>query len=506
MQTLRRNSLAAAVIAGLAFSSACAVGPKYAKPSVPAPPGYHEQLPEYFKETPGWKASQPSDQVSKGNWWEIFKDPQLNALEQQVSVSNLTIAQDEAVYRESRALVQEARAGLYPTVTGSIGVTGSRSSADRGAFPFSTPPSADIPLTGAVSWVPDLWGQIRKEIAQSVSNAQVSAAQLENARLSLQAELALDYFGLRGQDRERRLLDDTVTAYQRALELTRDRFAQGVASRLDVTQAQTQLETTRAQATDTDVQRAAYEHAIAVLIGKPPAEFSIPRTPLEEPPPPIPGALPSQLLERRPDIAAAERQVAAANQQIGIAITAFYPTVTLSASAGFEGSTLVNWLTWPSRFFSIGPTLSELFYDAGRRKAVTAEARAAYDATVANYRQTVLTAFQQVEDNLAGLRILQQEAGQEDAAVKAAEDSLSLSLVQYRGGVTSYLQVITAQEAALQNESTAVSLLTRRVTSSVSLIQALGGSWNVAQLPTADQITAANPAPASGKGAVASTR
>ena len=488
------KSAAVALLGLWLGTTACMVGPKYAKPSAPAPPAYREQLPAYFKETPGWKASQPSDQASKGNWWEIFKDSQLNALEEQVNVSNFTIAQDEAVYREARALVQEARAGLYPTVTGSIAVTGQRASANRGgAAGFSPSATADIPLTGAVSWVPDLWGQIHKEIEQSISNAQVSAAQLENARLSLQAELALDYFQLRGLDRERRLLDDTVTAYQHALELTEDRFRQGVASRIDVVQAQTQVETTRAEATETDVERATFEHAIAVLTGKPPAELTIPRTPLEAPPPPIPGVLPSELLERRPDVAAAERQMASANEQIGIAMAAFYPTVSLSASGGFEGSSLVNWLTWPSRFFAIGPSLSQLFYDAGRRRAVTAEAQAAYDATVANYRQNVLTAFQQVEDNLAALRILQQEAEQEDAAVKAAEEALSLALIQYRGGVTSYLQVITAQEAALQNESAAVSLLTRRVTSSVSLVQALGGAWSVAQLPTAGQITASNP-------------
>jgi len=495
---VRLRNVAALTIFGLWLATtACMVGTKYTKPPAPAPAAFKEPLPEYFKETPGWKQSEPADQTAKGNWWEVFKDTQLNGLEEQVSVSNQTIAQDEALYKEARALVQEARAGLYPTVTGSVAVTGSRVSANRGGLNggFSPAANADIPLTGTASWVPDLWGNIHKTVEQSISNAQVSAAQLENARLSIQGELALDYFQLRGLDRERRLLDETVVAYQRALELTQDRFAQGVASRIDVVQAQTELETTRAQATETDVQRTALEHAIAVLTGKPPAEFSIPRTPLEQPPPPIPGALPSQLLERRPDIAAAERQVAAANSQIGIAMAAFYPTLSLTASGGFEGSSLVNWLTWPSRFFSIGPSLSQLFYDAGRRRAVTAEAQAAYDATVANYRQSVLTAFQQVEDNLAALRVLQQEAEQEDAAVKAAEESLSLALIQYRGGVTSYLQVITAQEAALQNESTAVSLLTRRMTASVSLVQALGGSWSVSQLPTPEQVSEKLPPP-----------
>jgi NodT family efflux transporter outer membrane factor (OMF) lipoprotein len=471
----------------------CMVGPKYAKPTVPAPASYREQPPPNFKEVPGWKLSAPGDQAPKGKWWEIFNDAVLNSLEEQVNVSNLTIVQDEALYREARALVQEARAGLYPTVTGSIAVTGSRASQNRGSGVINSSAAADIPLTGTVSWEPDLWGQIHKTIEQSIDNAQVSAAQLENARLSMQTDLALDYMQLRGLDREQRLLEQTVAAYQTALELTENRFRQGVASRVDVTQAQTQLETTRAQETETGVLRAQYEHAIAILIGKAPAEFTVPAAPLEGPPPAIPGVLPSQLLERRPDIAGAERQVAAANEQIGIARAAFYPTVTLAASGGLEGSSLLNWLTWPSRFFSIGPTLTQLFYDAGRRKAVTAEAQAAYDATVANYRLSVLTAFQQVEDNLAALRILEQESGQEDAAVKAAEESLSLALIQYRGGVTSYLQVITAQEAALQAESTAVSLLTRRMTASVSLIQALGGGWNVSELPTASQVAEKSP-------------
>jgi NodT family efflux transporter outer membrane factor (OMF) lipoprotein len=481
------------------FLCGCMVGPRYVKPSVSAPVAYKEQPPAKFKEIQGWKPSQPSDQAPKGQWWDVLNDPQLNALEQQVNVSNLTIAQDEALYREARALVQMARAGLSPTVAGSTAVTGQRNSAIRGnnASGFVSSATSDIALTGTVSWVPDLWGQIHKTIEQSVDNAQLNAAELENARLSVQAELASDYLQLRGLDRERGLLDETVAGYERALELTQNRFNQGVSSKVDVTQAHAQLDTTRAQATEAGVQRAQLEHAIATLIGKAPAEFSIPPKALEGTPPAIPGVLPSQLLERRPDIASAERQVAAANAQIGIDMGAFYPTVSLSASGGLEGSSLLNWLTWPSRFFAIGPTLTQLFYDAGRRKAVTAEAQAAYDATVANYRLSVLTAFQQVEDNLAALRILEQEAGQVDAAVKASRDTLSLALIQYQGGVASYLQVITAQEAALQSESSAVNLLTRRMTATVNLIQALGGNWNASELPNAEQVVVRNP-PAAG--------
>lgn len=487
MAVVQRRAGLPAILGSMLFTTACMVGPNYVKPPVPAPPAFREQPPADFKEAPGWKQSAPNDQTAKGKWWEIFNDPQLNALEEQVNVSNLTIAQDEAVYREARALVQVARAGLYPTVSGSVGVSGVQTSAALAGARGSSA-IAEIPLGASASWVPDLWGNIHRTITQSVNNAQVSAAQLENARLSLQAELASDYMSLRGLDKEERLLEQTVGAYQKALELTQNRFNQGVAARSDITLALTQLYTTQAQATDTQVQRTQYEHAIAVLIGKPPEEFTIPVSPLEGPPPAIPGLVPSQLLERRPDIAAAERQVAAANEQIGIDIAAFYPTVSLSASGGLEGTSLLNWFTWPARFFAIGPTLTQLFYDAGRRRAVTAEAEAAYDATVDNYRQSVLTAFQQVEDNLAALRILETESGQEDSAVKAAEESLSLSLIQYQGGVNSYLQVITSQEAALQNESTAVSLLTRRMVASVNLVQALGGGWNVSELPTPSDV------------------
>jgi NodT family efflux transporter outer membrane factor (OMF) lipoprotein len=479
-------------VLGLALTTAaCTVGPKYVKPSVPAPAFYREELPANFKEQ-DWKVGEPNDQLTKGKWWEIFKDSELNTLEEQVNVSNQTVATAEAQFREARAVVQAARAGLYPTVSGSTSIIGQRSSAARpgGGTGFSLGAFADIPLAGSISWVPDLWGQIHKTVEAGVASAQLSAAQLENARLSLQAELALDYFQLRGLDGEKQLLDTTVSGYQRALDLTQNRFNQGVASQIDVVQAQTQLETTRAQATDTQVQRAQFEHAIAILIGKPPSELTLSAAAIGGQPPAIPGVVPSQLLERRPDVASAERQVASANAQIGIAKAAFYPTVTLSASAGFEGTSLLNWLTWPSRFFSLGPALAQTLFDGGRRRAVTAEAEAAYDTTVANYRQSVLTAFQQVEDDLAALRILDQESQEQSAAVTAAERSLALALTQYQGGVTAYLQVITAQAAALQNESTAVQLLTRRMTGSVDLIQALGGGWNISDLPTPEQIVA----------------
>ncbi len=487
---MKRKSLLAVLPLGLLIAGeGCTVGPKYARPSAPTPPAYHEPLPPNFKEE-GWKVGQPADQIKKGKWWEIFGDTQLNALEEQVNVSNQTIAAAEAQYRQARAAVQAARAGLYPTVTGGASMIGTQASSTlRGGGPGQGA-FADLALSGAATWVPDLWGQIHKTIESTAELAQVDAANLENARLSLQSELALDYFQLRGLDGQWQLLDNTVVAYQRALELTQNRFNQGVASQIDVVQAQTQLETTRAQATETRVARAQFEHAIAILMGKTPTDLTISVAGIAVQPPAIPGTLPSDLLERRPDIAANERQVASANAQIGIAQAAFYPTLSLSVSGGLEGTSLLNWFTWPSRFFSIGPSLSQLFYDAGRRRALTAEAQAAYDTTVANYRQTVLTAFQQVEDNLAALRILEQESREQDAAVAAAERSLSLALTQYQGGVTAYLQVITAQAAALQNESTAVGLLTRRMTASVSLIEALGGGWNASDLPTVDQLSA----------------
>jgi NodT family efflux transporter outer membrane factor (OMF) lipoprotein len=450
-------------------------------------------LPDNFKEMQGWKTSAPNDNAAKGKWWEIFEDPQLNALEEQASVSNQTIAAAEAQYRQARAVVKAARAGLYPTVTGNASVTGARSTSNRGAGAIPNSAAADLLLEGSVTWVPDLWGQIHKTVEGDVALAQVSAAELENARLSLQAELALDYFQLRGQDGQKQLLDSTVIAYARALELTQNRFAQGVASQIDVVQAQAQLETTRAESTDTQVQRAQFEHAIAILIGKSPSELTVSIAGIGKQPPPIPGALPSQLLERRPDIASAERQVASANAQIGVAMTAFYPTLTLGASAGLEGSSLLNWFNWPSRLFSLGPSLAQTFFDAGKRKAVTAEAQATYDATVANYRQSVLTAFQQVEDQLAALRYLDQETREQAAAVTAAERSLALALTQYQGGVTAYLQVITAQTVALQNEDTAIQLLTRRMVASVDLIEALGGGWNYSDLPSAGQILAKTP-------------
>jgi NodT family efflux transporter outer membrane factor (OMF) lipoprotein len=496
--TARACAFATIVVLTLA-TSACVVGPNYIKPAAVVAPAFKEPLPPNFKEVEGWKAGQPMDDLHKGKWWEVFNDPVLNGLEEQIDVSNQTLAAAEAQYRQSRAAIRVAHAGLGPTISSSPSLTGAMISANSGAtHGLPTIALADIDIPVSASWVPDLWGQVRRTIENATAAAQATAADLENARLSIQSEVALDYFQLRGQDAQKQLLDSTVTAYDQALRLTVNRYAQGVASQVDVAQAQTQLEQTRAQSTDTEVTRHTFEHAIAILIGKPPSQLTIPIIPVASPTTPvaanlpaIPGLIPSALLERRPDIAGNERRVVAANAQIGVAISAYYPTLSLGASGGIQSSSLLNLFTWPSRFWSLGPTFSETLFDFGRRRGVTEEVQAAYDITVANYRESVLTAFQNVEDQLSTLRILEQESRQQADAVRWAQRSLELANAQYTGGITTYLQVITAQTFALQNELTAVQLNTRRMTASVSLIQGLGGGWDTSQMPSAKDVTPA---------------
>jgi NodT family efflux transporter outer membrane factor (OMF) lipoprotein len=473
---------------GTALTTACLVGPNYVKPTTPNPPAFKEPPPASFAEANGWKVGEPRDGLLRGKWWEIFGDPELSALEEQIEPQNQNLAAAEAQYRGARAAIRVARAALYPTLGGGGSVTGNGTSGNLltshgTALNYAV---LDVPNAEA-TWTPDVWGQVRRNIESNVATAQSSAANIENVRLTLQSELALDYFMLHGLDGQKILLDNTTVAYEKALELTVNRYNQGVASQVDVAQAQTQLEQTRAQSTDTDVLRAQYEHAIAVLLGRPPSEFSVERAPIKVDPPSIPFGLPSELLERRPDVAGNERVVAAANAQIGVAKAAYYPVFTLGAGGGLEASSLLSLFTWPSRFWSLGPSVSETVYDAGRRRGVTEEAQAAYDTAVANYRQSVLTAYQQVEDNIAAMRVLELEAKQQANAVGYAERSLELANNQYTGGITTYLQVITAQEIALQNEVTAVLLKTRRMTSSVSLIQALGGGWD-GTLPTRDEV------------------
>jgi NodT family efflux transporter outer membrane factor (OMF) lipoprotein len=480
--------------AALAGMSGCVVGSNYVRPAVVAP--------EAFKEMQGWKIARPGDDTLRGPWWDAFGDPTLNDLESRVSVSNQTLAAAEATYRQATALVREARAAYFPTMTIGVGYTRSRPSSTLGTFSGTAVGSTGSVSTrgssGAsnffqlpidVAWAPDFWGRVRRSVESSQASAQASAGDLESARLSLQAELAEDYLQLRTLDAQQQLLKTTVEAYQRSLDLTRVRYTNGVASRVDVVQAEAQLETTRAQYMDVGVQRSQLEHAIALLVGQPASSFSLAAAPVAAAPPDIPIGVPSELLQRRPDIAAAERRVAAANAQIGVALAAFYPSITLSASAGFESSGIAQWLTWPSRFWSVGPGISQTVLDGGLRRAQTAQARAAYDASVANYRQTVLGAFQNVEDNLAALRILEEEARVQDAAVAAATQSVSLTTEQYRAGTVSYLNVITTQTIALADQVTAVQILGRRLSAAVLLVQALGGGWHAAELPSAQEVT-----------------
>jgi NodT family efflux transporter outer membrane factor (OMF) lipoprotein len=457
--------------------SGCEVGPKYHPPAVQAPPAY--------KEVGKWKPAQPNDQNLGGTWWTIFQDPLLDALELQVNVSNQNLKAADAQYQQARAVLRYNRAAYYPTVTTGPSATRTRVSSNR------PPPSSifdgitynDFVLPFDFSYQADVWGQVRRNVESYREQAQASAADLATVNLSMHADLALDYFQARSLDAEEQLLNSTVTQYEQALKLTESRFKGGTASEVEVQQAKTQLRTVQAAAIDVGVLRAQYEHAVAILIGKPPAEFSLPPLPLTAPPPPIPAGLPSELLERRPDIAAAERRVAAANAQIGVAKAAYYPVINLGASGGFESATITTLLTGPSGLWSVGGSAVMTVFDVGRRRALTDEARAAYDNQVAAYRQNVLTGFQQVEDNLAAVRILEDEARVQAEAVVAAQRSLELSIKRYKGGVTSYLEVITAQNAALTDEVTAVNILGRRMANTVLLIQALGGGWNRSNLP-----------------------
>jgi NodT family efflux transporter outer membrane factor (OMF) lipoprotein len=485
------------LVASVLMLNACTVGPKYSRPTVATPPAYKELAPSVTTPSGEWKTATPQDQSLRGKWWEIFGDPQLNALEERVDVSNQNLKVAEADFRQARDLVRINRSYYYPTI--SVGPTITAETTSKNApSPSGVAGKAvgDLVLPFDLSYEVDAWGRIRHTVEAARTGAQASAADLETVRLSLHAELAFDYFQVRGLDAQKKLLDSTVIAYQKALNLTTSRYNGGLAARAEVMQAETQLETTQAQDIDVDVERAQYEHAVALLVGEPASTFSIPPTPVAGPPPVIPVGLPSELLERRPDISAAERRVAAANAGIGVAQSAFYPTLLLSAVGGFEGDSIVNWFSWPSHLWAVGPSLVETLYDAGRRHAVSDQAWAAYDANVAAYRQNVLTAFQEVEDNLAALRTLDAESRKQDQAVQAAERSLELSMNRYRGGLVTYFEVITAQSIALIDERTAVDILTRRMSSSVLLIKALGGGWNASTLP---QITGKEPiAPRSG--------
>jgi len=454
----------AAGILALALA-ACAVGPDYQRPEAVVSAAY--------KEAVGWKTAEPRDEASRGDWWEIFGDPQLSALIASIDFSNQNVLLAEARFRQAQAFAAQSRAALFPTLDADASITRSRSAG-------AVSDNRSVALNS--SWEIDLWGRLRRALESSAANAQASAADLAAARLSAQAELASNYFQLRVLDAQKQLLGDTVTAFDKSLELTRNRYAAGVAAKVDVVQAETQLKSTLAQSIDTGVQRAQLEHAIAILIGKPPSEFSIAPVPLAVTMPRVPLGLPSELLERRPDVAAAERRAAAANAQIGVAKAAYFPSLTLSASGGFRSANAADLFTAPSRFWSIGPALVQSVFDAGLRRAQTEEAIAAYDATVAEYRQAVLAGFQEVEDNLAALRILEEEAKVQDEAVRAARESVVLTTNQYKAGIVSYINVVTVQTTQLSNERTAVGILGRRLVAAATLVKALGGGWDAAAL------------------------
>jgi len=486
-----RSTRAAAVVFCVAILlPGCSVGPKYNRPPMQTPASFKEVTPDDLKKMDGWKVAEPQDTALHGKWWEIFREPELSKLEEQIDVSNQNIAAAFANFMAARALVRQARSQYFPTVTVGASITRQHqppsASGAAGSPSGTTFTSYSLPFEA--SWTPDFWGRVRNTVRANVANAQASAADLENTRLTVQSELAVDYFQLRGQDALKQLLDSTVEAYEKSLELTKVLFETGISSDEAVAQAETQLDSARADDTNLGILRAQYEHAIALLVGQPASSFSLGVEPLKTPPPAIPFGVPSQLLERRPDVAAVERLMSQANAQIGVARAAFFPTLTLGASAGFSSTNGSSWLSWPNRFWSVGPAVSETIYDGGLRRATVEQYRALYDQAVANYRQTVLTAFEQVENSLASLRILSLQIQQQDDAVKAAERVLTLATDRYRLGIDPYLNVIVAQASYLSNQQIAVNLRIQQIVSSVQLIEAVGGGWDASTLPTSKQI------------------
>ena len=476
----------------------CVVGPKYHQPSAPVPSTYKES-PANFPEAQNWKVASPQDAMLRGKWWETFNDPELNAIEDQVDAGNQNIAQAYQNYMAARALVREARSQYYPTIGTTPAISRSRASSNLGGNTGSTGSTSSgkainfFELPGDVSWEPDFWGRVRNTVNQARYNAQASAADMENIRLAQQSSVAQLYFELRGQDALQKLFDDTVVADKKTVDYAQAQYDVGVGDKISLVEALNAMQTAEAAAINVGVARAQDEHAIAALLGKTPAEFSIPKKPLDAIPPPVPIGVPSQLLERRPDVAAAERTMAAANAQIGIAYAAYYPNITLSASGGFESSNYTSWLTWPSRFWSIGPSLSETIFDAGLRRATVNQYIATYNADVAGYRQTVLTAFQQVEDYLAAERILSQQTDKQKQAVDSAQEFFNLEYDRYQTGIDPYIDVLTAQNTLLSDQQSLADLQIQRMTSVVQLIAALGGGWDLSELPTPAQVSEKNP-------------
>lgn len=469
-----------------AFSlAACSVGPDYVRPQI-------DDAPAVFKEGQNWKPAQPRELAANGQWWEMFNDATLNDLAAQVDISNQNLALAEANFRAAMALVQGARASYSPTLDATASATRSRSGSSSSNSNTSSGVRNSYSFGLNASWEADIWGKVGRNVESREASAQASAADLAAARLSAKAQLAQNYLQLRVVDAQQKLYQDTVAAYERSYQLTQNQYAAGTVARSDVIQAQTQLKTAQAQALDNGVTRAQLEHAIALLVGKTPSNFSLPKAPLEAVAPPVPQGVPSMLLERRPDVAAAERRVAAANADIGVAKAAYFPSLTLSASGGYQSSTFADWFSLPGRVWSLGPQLAQSIFDGGARRAATAQAIASYDGTVAQYKQTVLTAFQEVEDNLASLRILEQEADVQNEALESARQAVTLVLNQYKAGTVGYTSVITAQATALSSERSALDILNRRMAASVALAKALGGGWSEESLldvkPLAEQV------------------
>jgi NodT family efflux transporter outer membrane factor (OMF) lipoprotein len=493
-----RKPIRLAAAALLVALSGCVVGPKYHAPATQTPAAAYKESPTQFQGTTGWTVAQPADAKLRGKWWEIFNDPELNSLEEQLNINNQNIKQYFENFMEARAVVREARSQFFPTLAAAPSIThsqlsqnlsGSTTVSANGTGSSFTPQSTIYSLPLEASWEPDLWGKIRNTVRQARYAAQVSAADLENERLTEQAALAEFFFEIRGQDQLQKLFNDTVAADQKELELAQSQYQAGITNEISVVEAETALQSAQAGATNVAIARAQYEHAIAMLVGKLATGFSVPVKPMVIAPPPIPVGVPSELLERRPDIAAAERTMAEANAAIGIAYAAYFPNLTLTGEAGFESSSFKNWLSWPSRFFSVGANISETIFDAGLRRATVQQYVATYNADLAGYRQTVLTAFQQVEDALAEVRILSQEIQQEQQAVNFAQTNLTLEEARYETGIDPYVDVLIAQTTLLADMQTLNSLQVQEMTSAVALVEALGGGWDRSQLPAPQQMT-----------------
>ena len=476
-----------------AMLAGCNVGPKYLPPAMTAPAAFKES-PAQFKETDGWTVAQPQDATLRGKWWEIYNEPELNALEEQLNIDNQNIRESFENFMEARALVREARSQYFPTATVGGSYSRSQTSSNIGSAGSGGTTGGQqsqlFSIPAGVSWEPDLWDKVRNTVRANQYQAQLSAADLENERLTEQASLAEFFFQIRGQDTLQKILNETVEADTKAVASEKSRYDTGVDDEISLVEAQTTLHGAQSAAINIGIARAQYEHAIAMLVGKPASNFSVPVEPIITAPPPIPVGLPSQLLERRPDIAAAERNMAAANAQIGVATAAFYPTLTLSANGGLESSALKKLLDWPSRFWSVGPSISETVYDGGLRRATVNQYIATYNGNLAAYRQSVLTAFQQVEDNLAQVRILSQQILRQQEAVDSSQTFLKLELGRYENGIDPYIDVVTAQTTLLNNQQSLTTLQVQEMTASVQLIEALGGGWDRSQLPTPAQVTA----------------